>query len=58
MEDLTVFVTAGDFICVAVLFVVGVAQLHSRSRFRGCFNIGLAALTVWKGLPVMILVRA
>jgi hypothetical protein len=57
MDDLKLFVIAGDFVCLIVLLCVGVAQLFTGHRRHACLNLGFAALTVLLCLPLLNFVR-
>jgi hypothetical protein len=58
MDDLKLFIIAGDFVCLIVVATVGIAQLFTGRRRRACVNLGLAALTVLLCFPLLNFVRA
>ena len=57
MDDLKLFIIAGDFVCLVVLLGVGITQLFIGRRCSACLNLGLAALTVLACLPMLNFVR-
>ena|SRR5690348_11432692 len=58
MDDLKLFIIAGDVVCLIVLATVGIAQLFTGHRRHACLNLGLAAGTVLLCLPLLNFVRA
>lgn len=58
MDELKLFIIAGDIVCLIPFLGVGGLQLFTGHRRAACLNIGLAALTVLLCLPFLHFVRA